>query len=382
MATDFTVSAVLVQEIEGTQHPTYFMSRTLQDPETRYQMVEKLALSLVHAARRLRPYFQNHTITVKTDYLIQKILQKPDLAGHMSSWAVELSEFNYEPHGPIKAQCLLDIVNDLQQTPIEDQWTLHVDGSSNPRGVGAVIVLEGPNDILIKKSLHFAFETSNNQAEYEAILADVSLSREVGIKKLTCKTDSKLTVGHLNHEFQIKDPILLQYYHLVCAVIQSAFKQVRVEHIPRTDNVRADILSKLASTKLKSRHRSLLQQTLSTPSITHTCQNLTHTPVNSVTPFQSQNWTTPYIQYLKTGNPPLDADKTWLAKAARYTMIGDDLYKRGYGQPLLKCVTVEQAQYVIKELHEGICGYHSGARTMTTRVLRAGYFWPTIEADC
>ena len=63
-------------------------------------------------------------------------------------------------------------------------------------------------------------------------------------------------------------------------------------------------------------------------------------------------------------------------------MIGDDLYKCGYGQPLLKCVTVEQAQYIIKELHEGICGYHSGARTMTTRILRVDYFWPTMEADC
>jgi len=63
-------------------------------------------------------------------------------------------------------------------------------------------------------------------------------------------------------------------------------------------------------------------------------------------------------------------------------MIGDDLYKRGYGQPLLKCVTIEQTQYIIKELHEGICGYHFGARTMATRVLRAGYFWLTIEANC
>ena len=383
-ATDHTVSAAFVQEIEGTQHPIYFVSKTLQDPETRYQMVEKLALSLVHAARRLRPYFRNHSITVKIDYPIQKILQKLDLAGRMSSWAVKLSEFNirYEPHGPIKAQCLLDFINDLQQTPTEDQWTLHVDGSSNPKGVDAGIVLEGPNDILIEKSLHFAFKTSNNQAEYEAILAGLSLAREVGVKTLTCKTDSKLTVGHLNDEFQIKDPIILQYYHLVHAVIQSAFERVRIEHIPRTDNIRADILSKLASTKLKSCHRSLLQQTLSTPSITHTYQNLTHTPANNVAPPQNHNWTTPYIQYLKTDNPPQDADKTWLAKAARYTMIGDDLYKRGYGQPLLKCVTTEQEQYIIKELHEGICGYHSGARTMATRILRADYFWPTIKADC
>jgi len=203
--------------------------------------------------------------------------------------------------------------NDLQQTPVEDQWTLHVDGSSNPRGAGASIVLEGLNDILIEKSIHFAFKTSNNQAEYEAILAGLSLAREVGVKKLTCKTDSKLTVGHLNDEFQIKDPILQQYYHLVRAIIQSAFEQVHVEHIPRIDNVRADILSKLVSTKLRNRNRSLLQQTLSTPSITHTCQTLTHTPANNVTPSQTQDWTTPYIQYLKTGNPPSTQTKLgWL----------------------------------------------------------------------
>jgi len=58
-----------------------------------------------------------------------------------------------------------------------------------------------------------------------------------------------LTVGPLNDKFQIKDPTLLQYYHLVRKIVQSAFDQVRIQHIPR-----ADILSKLASTKLKSRH--------------------------------------------------------------------------------------------------------------------------------
>jgi len=130
---------VLVQDVDGTQYPIYFFSQTLQDPETRYQMVKKLALSLVHVARCLRPYFQNHNIIVKIDYPIQKILQKPNLAGRMSSWAIELSKFNirYELHGPIKAQCLLDFVNDLQRTPEENQWTLYVDGSSNLKGAGA-----------------------------------------------------------------------------------------------------------------------------------------------------------------------------------------------------------------------------------------------------
>jgi len=197
------------------------------------------------------------------------------------------------------------------------------------------------------------------------------MAREVGVKSLTCKTDSKLTVDHLNVEFQIKDPTLLQYYHLVWKVVQSAFDQVRIQHIPRSENVRADISSKLASTKLKGHHRSLLQQTLSAPSITNTCHTLTQHQVN--------NWTTPYIQYLQTGNPQPNANRTWITKAARYTMIGDDLYKCGYGQPLLKCVTTEQAQYIIKELHEGICDYHSGAHTMTTRILLAGYFWSIMD---
>jgi len=77
-----------------------------------------------------------------------------------------------------------------------------------------------------------------------------------------------------------------------------------------------------------------------------------------------------------------NANKGGLSKVACYTLIVDDLYKHKYGKPLLKCITKEQAQYVIKEIHEGICGYHSGSQTMTTRILRTDYFWPTMEVDC
>jgi len=71
------------------------------------------------------------------------------------------------------------------------------------KGASADIVLEGPNQILIEKSLHFAFKTSNNQAEYEAILAGLLLAREVKVRILMCKSDSTLIVGHFNDEFQV-----------------------------------------------------------------------------------------------------------------------------------------------------------------------------------
>jgi len=109
---------------------------------------------------------------------------------------------------------------------------------------------------------------------------------------------------------------------------------------------------------------------MSAPSITNTCHTLTQ--------HQADNWTTPYILYLQTGNSPPNANRTWITKATRYTTIGDDLYKRGYGQPVLKCVIVEQAQYIIKELHEDICSIHSGTCTMTIKILRAGYFLSTM----
>ena len=69
-------------------------------------------------------------------------------------------------------------------------------------------------------------------------------------------------------------------------------------------------------------------------------------------------------------------------KATNYVIIGDELYKRGHSTPLLKCLSQEQAEYLIRELHEGLCGLHCGARTMATKVLRAGYYWPTIRKDC
>lgn len=96
---------MLVQDVGGEQRPVYFVRRTLQEAETRYQMLVKVALTLVTTAKRMRAYFQNHPIVVKIDYPIVKILEKPDLAGRMIGWSIELFEYGicYEPRGAIKS---------------------------------------------------------------------------------------------------------------------------------------------------------------------------------------------------------------------------------------------------------------------------------------
>jgi len=270
---------------------------------------------------------------------------------------------------------LADFTNDLQnQPPTPDLWwTMHVDGSSNPQGAGAGIVLEGPDDIVIEQSLRFNFKTSNNQAEYEAIIAGLNLARDVAARKLLCKTDSKLTVGHLNGDYQVKDTMLLQYFHTVTALVEH-FEAFRIEHVPRCNNTRADILSKLASTKKKGRYKSLLQHTLSIPSIEQNNQCLSVTTADT--------WMDPFVRYLTEGTTPANEDKGWARKAARYTLVEGELFRRGFSRPLLKCITRQQAEYVMQEIHQGVCGYHSGPKTMAGRILRAGYYWPTMEGDC
>jgi len=168
------------------QNLVYFVGRALQDVETRYQLTEKAALAVVCAARRLRPYFQSHPVTVKTDYPVRKILLKPELAWRMISWSVELSEFGlkFEPRGPIKAQCLADFVSELQTPEQQILWTLYVDGSSNNKQCGAGVVLESPSGLKVEQSLHFNFKASNNQAEYKALIAELNLTGDMGVKQL------------------------------------------------------------------------------------------------------------------------------------------------------------------------------------------------------
>ncbi|MCI47478.1 gag-pol polyprotein, partial [Trifolium medium] len=94
----------------------------------------------------------------------------------MVAWSVELSEFDITivPRGCIKAQVLADFVVELSSPAGETSsqaWILSVDGTSNLRGSGAGVVLEGPDGVLIEQSLRFEFRASNNQAEYEALIA-------------------------------------------------------------------------------------------------------------------------------------------------------------------------------------------------------------------
>ncbi|KAM2447682.1 hypothetical protein PS1_017988 [Malus domestica] len=148
------VSSVLIRNDGKVERSVYYASKALQDAETRYSNIEKLALALVMFARKLRPYFQAHSIIVLTNHPLRQILQGPDTSGRMIKWAIALGEFDisYQLKPTEKGQAVayfiadftyhVDIVStpkEVVSLPLEAQkieptapaWSLYVDGSSN-----------------------------------------------------------------------------------------------------------------------------------------------------------------------------------------------------------------------------------------------------------
>jgi len=126
----------------------------------------------------------------------------------MVRWAVELSKFDvqYELRGPIKGQVYADFIVELSlaathQEKADFRWVLSVDRSFNQQGSGDGVILEGPNGLLIEQALRFSFKASNNQVEYEALIAGMLLANEMGTNRLLAKSDSLLVIGHVTGEY-------------------------------------------------------------------------------------------------------------------------------------------------------------------------------------
>ncbi|GFY85492.1 hypothetical protein Acr_04g0002300 [Actinidia rufa] len=303
------VSAVLIREEDQVQRPIYYVSKVLMGAEARYPKIEKLAYALMIAAKKLRHYFQAHPIIVLTDQPLKHILQRPDTSGRLLKWSIELSEFHieYRPRMAIKAQALADFIvesthEDAPQpetdppeteipkepTPEKDlaHWILFVDGSSNQHGYGAGLVIQTPSGEQMEYAIRMRFKATNNEAEYEALLAGLRVAVELGAQSL--------------------------------------------------DWARCIPLEFLASPSI-----GVADQILQTE--------------------ENPTWMDEIIAYLQRGILPKD--------------------KLQARRPLLRCLRPEEAEYALREIHEGICGNHSRARSLARKTIRQGYFWPTIERD-
>ena len=95
------------------------------------------------------------------------------------------------------------------------------------------------------------------------------------------------------------------------------------------------------------------------------------------------SWMTPIAHYLSSKELPNNKVKAHeiQVQGARFSLVNGQLYKRSLNGPYLKCLTTQQGQYALAELHEGICGNHSGDRSFAHMAHTQGYYWPTMRVD-
>ena len=154
------------------------------------------------------------------------------------------------------------------------------------------------------------------------------------------------------------------------------FVLVHVRHIPRAENSRADALVKLATASQEDLSRSTPVEYLAEPSI-----DLYDMEVAQIE--SEPSWMDPIWDYIideRLPEDPKEAAKI-RTRSARFTNHKGSLYKRGFFTPILKCIAGKHIEYVLREVHEGVCGNHIGARALAGKVLRQGYYWPTILRD-
>ncbi|XP_056688783.1 uncharacterized protein [Spinacia oleracea] len=195
---EYALSAVLLTEREGTQLPV----------------------------KKLRPYFLAHRLVVYTDQPLKRPFTNLEASGRMLNWAIELHAFDisYEPR----------------------KWIVHVDGSATQNGSGAGIFCESPEGDIYEYAMRFNFQASNNEAEYEALICGIQMSRAAGAADVLVLSDSQLIVSQVKGEYEAKDEAMIRYLKKVRQEAQQ-LSNFEVKHIPRSENNKADALSKLAS---------------------------------------------------------------------------------------------------------------------------------------
>ena len=226
---------------------------------------------------------------------------------------------------------------------------------------------------MLKYGAQLKFLTTNNEAEYEGILKGLRLGKALGAKNLLVQNDSKLVIGQIRGEYEAKEERMQKYLRLTKHLIQE-FDKVEFVQIPKSQNMVADEVLKLASSEEGGISMGLAMEVQ---------KHLSIDKVLTFTIQSSNSWMTPIVSFLQDGHLPQNTKEAKKIKkrVARFTILNDTLYKRGFSMLYLKYVNEEEAKYILEEIHKGICGDHAGPRSLVNKVIRAGYFWPIMQVD-
>ncbi|GJW25875.1 reverse transcriptase domain-containing protein [Tanacetum coccineum] len=228
-----------------------------------------------------------------------------------------------------------------EEEPLPAQWTLFTDGSSCVDGCGAGVILTDPEGAEFTYALRFQFEATNNEAEYEALIAGLRIAEKMGVQNLQVNVDSKLVANQVNGTYIAKETDMIKYLEKV-KTLASTFRAFSIKQVPRSKNKKADALSKIASTSFAHLSKQVLVEELKEKSVNEI-------EVLAVVEEEGDSWMTPIHEYLTDETLPAERKKARAIKrkSQRFAIINGMLYKKSFLGPWLRCVGPSQANYVL-----------------------------------
>ncbi|XP_070035067.1 uncharacterized protein [Nicotiana tomentosiformis] len=243
-------------------------------------------------------------------------------------------------------------------------WTLYTYGASNIKGSGLGIVLITHSGETLRQAIR-TVPLTNNEAEYEALIARLELAWVLDSEVIEIKCDSQLVVNQVYGTFETKEERMQQYVVKVQALL-ARFLEWSITHILREDNAEADALANLgSSTGIKGSKSGMVVQLMN--SVLDTDGYYEVNATNLV-----WDWRNKIIDYLEHRKVPEDPKESSAlrAKAAQYSFKIGQLYRKSFQGPLARCLGASEANYVMREVHEGICGNHSGGDSLVLKLVK------------
>ncbi|GKA85770.1 reverse transcriptase domain-containing protein, partial [Tanacetum coccineum] len=218
----------------------------------------------------------------------------------------------------------LQVTTTKVEDDLPDPWTLLTDGSSCIDGFGAGLILTNPKGTKFSYALRFRFDATNNEAEYEALIAGLRITEQIGVRNIQTHVDSRLMANQINGSYIAKEP---------------------VEELNEKSINEAEVLAFVEE--------------------------------------EGDIWMTPIYEYLMEETLLAEKEKARVIrrKSRRYAVINRVLYKKSYLGLWLRYVRPLQENYVFREIHEGSCSMHAGTRSMVAKAIWTGYYWPTMHAN-
>jgi ribonuclease HI len=420
------VSAVIVVERteEGhalpVQRLVHYINEVLSETKARYPQIQKLLYVVVLARCKLRHYFETHSVTVVSSFPLGEIIRNPDATGRIANWSVELmgETLSYAPRKVIKSQFLADFVaerTDTQLPPLQIQaecWTLYFDGSVMKTGAGAGLLFISPLGEHMRYTVCLHFPASNNMTMYEALLCNLRIAIETGIKRLDVRGDSQVVIDQVMKNTSCHDDKMEVYYNAL-RTLEDKFYDIELNHVPRKYNEEADELVKIASGRITvppnvfardvakpavnlGSSPSIQEESSGAPSNPARAEPMDEDPSNEAfvlsllegigadeveametkpTPARRIGGPNTSLGWIEGNFPRIDprpgASSGWTNRSPSL-MVSCTSAPR-----LVSCSGAfpsPQGRELIRDIHAGVCGHHVAPRTLVGNAFRQGFY--------